>query len=250
MKSLENVRKFYIQVEIEAKFDYGLVGKKFEDHDVFANPPQFHNVDLPYLGEVELMLIAIQESNKSFSHCIVQDEGDSELGDGKYKFGSRVSFFAKPTPTLTAAGFKPEKYGKFSGLVDLTCNQGIHNNLFGHPMKHFDGGKWPKKTTVEFCTQNLPKIIKYHRSKFYPDELHEYPFRNGEYVTVFVKDVTKIGGCSRPATAEKAMDIFLELYDNLYDKENGNVVISGHVAANGIRWIIPAFGKNHVGRIK
>lgn len=252
MKNLNSVRNFYKQVKVEAEFNFASVAGEFEQHNVFANPPQFHEVTLPYLGEVELTLIAIQQPNypnKSLSHCkIAQDEGDSEFGDDKYKYGSRVSFFAKPTQILIAAGFKPEpEYaGQFAGLVDLTCNQGTHNNLWGHPMKHFGGGKWPRKSPAEFCTKNLPDIVKYHRNKFYPKEIHEYPFDDGVSVMVFAQDVNKKGGYKRQAVAEKAMDTFQELFNSIYTKERGNVNVCGYVAANGVRWVIPAFGKNHV----
>lgn len=250
MKNLDSVRDFYKQVKLEAKFDYALVAEQFEQHNVFANPPQFHKVTLPYLGEVQLTLIAIQQPdypNKSLSHCkIAQDEGDSELGDGKYKYGSRVSFLAKPTPTLLGAGFKPEYAAAFAGLVDLTCVQGTHNRLFGHPMEHFGGGKWPKKTPAEFCTSNLSDIVKYHRGRFFPEALHEYPFEPGEPVKVFAQDVTKIGGYTRQTVAEKAMDVFSELSDRIYTKERGNVNVCGYVAADSARWVIPAFGKNYV----
>lgn len=252
MKNLDSVKNFYHQVKFEAEFDYASIADAFEQHDVFANPPQFHKVALPYFGEVELTLVAIQQPdypNKSLSHCkIAQDEGGSEFGDGKYKYGSRVSFLAKPTPTLAAAGFKPEpEYaGAFAGLIDLTCNQGTHSALFGHPMKYFGGGKWPKKTVSEFCTNNLSDIVKYHRDRFFPKELHEYPFEDGALVKVFAQDTTKIGGYERQTVAEKAMDAFSELFDIIYTKERGNVNVCGYVAANGVRWIIPAFGKNHV----
>lgn len=251
MRNLASVKNFYRQVRFEAEFDYASIASAFEQHDVFATP-QFYKVTLPYLGKVELTLIAIQQPdypNKSLSHCkIAQNEGDSEFGDGKYKYGSRVSFMAKPTPTLLAAGFKPEpEYaGEFAGLVDLTCNQGTHSNLFGHPLQHFGGGKWPKKSPAEFCVTNLPDIVGYHRRRFYPKELHEYPFGDGQAVTVTAKDTTKVGGYTRQTTAEKAMDVFRELFEIIYAKERGNVIVSGHVAAGDVLWIIPAFGKSHV----
>lgn len=256
MKNLGSVRDFYKQVKLEAKFDYTSVAEVFETHNVFANPPEFHKVRLPYLGEVELTLIAIQQPdypNKSLSHCkIARDEGERKVGDTstahKYSYSSRVSFLAKPTPTLAAAGFKPEpEYaGVFAGLVDLTCVQGTHSNLFGHPMSYFGGGKWPRKSPADFCTQNLPDIVKYHRNKFYPKELHEYPFENGEHVEVFAQDITKVGGYSCQTVAENAMDVFHNLFKMIYKKERGNVNVAGYVKSGKVSWIIPAFGKNHV----
>lgn len=247
MKNLDSVRGFYKQVEFEATFDFASVARQFEQHDVFANPPQFRAVTLPYLGEVQLTLIAIRQPdypNKDLSHCkIAQDEGD----DGKYRYGSRVSFFAKPTPELAAAGLKAESgAGAFGGLIDLTCNQKVHRNQFGHPMRHFGGGKWPKKTPVEFCISDLPDIVKCHRDRFFPKALHEFPFEDGTLVRVFVKDVQKIGGYERRTSAEKAMAVFSELSDAIFSRERGNVNIGGYVAANGVRWVIPPFGKNHV----
>ena len=249
MKNLDNVKNFYRQVEFEAKFDYQSIN--FEQHNVFANPPQFRRITLPYLGEVELTLVAIQQPsypNKTLSHCkIAQDEGDSGFGDGKYNYSSRVSFLVKPTPTLLGVGFTPEPNyaGSFAGLITLDCNQVVHSKSRRHPMKYFGGGKWPKKSPTEFCTQNLPKIIAAHRGRFYPAELHEYPFEDGP-VLVVCKDATKIGGYTRHTTAEVALRVFHFMFENLYAEEHGNVNISGWVEANGVRWIIPAFGKNHV----
>lgn len=237
----KKVRNFYKEVEVESTFDYGVVAAKFEDHDVFANPPQWHSVSLPYLGEVELTLIAVAGRKIA-------------VDDGGYHYKSRVSFFAKPTPSLMAAGFEAKlpHAGDFAGIVDLTGNQGCHQNLFGHPLERMSKAGWVNKTPSEFCTTNLPNIVQYHRDKFYPKELHRFPFEYGTPVVVFAKDSTKIGGYTRRTTSDKAMDVFHSLYEMIYINANGNVNVTGHIIDEkaGIGWKIPPFGKDHVFFVK
>ena len=129
MKDLKNVELFYKELEVEINYDYNLVADKFRNHNVFANPPEFQSCVLPYIGEVELTLIAIQQDHLPFSEKIAED-------DGKYSYRSRVLFAAKPTPILIKEGFKPG----FQGLIEFYS---IHFNLHGHPMQFYEEGKWP-----------------------------------------------------------------------------------------------------------
>ena len=83
-------------------------------------------------------------------------------------------------------------------------------------------------------------------SRFFPRALHEYPFDQGEDVEVFAKDCTKIGGYTRQCKAEMGQSVFSEISNRIWEKERGNVNICGHIAARGVRWVIPVVGKNHV----
>lgn len=256
MRNLDGVKRFYEQVKIEAEFDYAELAEEFENHDVFANPPQFHKVALPFLGDVELTLIAVNLScpSKYLGRCkIAENEGERVFGDGKYHYNSKVSFFVKPTEIMSRAGFKPEtQYGDFAGLIDLTCNQGTHSNLFGHPMEASsydrarDSVNWYIKSPSQFCTQNLPEIIKYHLKRFFPEELHEYPFEDDEIVTVHTQDVNKIGGYKTTSTGGEAREVFYQRANQIIDSERGNANVCGFVTNGTIRWVIPAFGKDYV----
>ena len=90
MKDLTEVKKFYGEVVAEATFDYVALAAEFIGHDIFANPPRLHKTILPFLGEVELGLIAIAKEGRCadlwFDCAIIA------IDDGKYSYNSEISF--------------------------------------------------------------------------------------------------------------------------------------------------------------
>jgi hypothetical protein len=242
MKNLNMVKNFYKNVEALTNFDFEALASKFASHDIFANPPVGIVTDLPFFGEVELFLVAVAMDTSKWL-------GRSEIAvdDGEYQYGSQVAFLAKATPILEQAGYEIFQFGPFAGMVALSGGQGCHSNLFGHPAKYYYGdGKWALKSPGEFVTGNLKAIIKDAVNRFYPDELHEYPFDPETVVEVFAQDVNKIGGYTEISNGGEAMEVYHRLSDMIYEKEDGNVNIAGYIQAGNVRYVIPAFGNNHV----
>lgn len=62
MKDLTAVKKFYDDIKTEALFDYDALADRFLAHDLFASTPQAYQVDFPFLGPVELSLVAVNLS--------------------------------------------------------------------------------------------------------------------------------------------------------------------------------------------
>jgi len=236
MINLEKVKKFYQQVEFFGKFDFESLAAEFQNHDVFANPPQFHKIVLPFLGQVELGLVAIQ---KSWPLKVAID-------DGKYNYESKVSFLAKETETLREAGYEMFSRGPFAGHCELSCEQSSHSNLFGHPASYSGRDHWQLRSSAEFVTKKLPELLKNAISRFYPAELHQFPFDESQYVEVFVKDSTKVGGITVASIAANAMDAWNEGAEKILSRERGNANVSGYIKAGGIMFVLPAFGKNYV----
>lgn len=239
MKNLDNIKDFYRHVEELGKFDFEELAADFANHDIFANPPQGHICTLPFFGEIELFLVAITDT--------WTDRASIAIDDGKYKYSSRVVFLARITPILEGAGYEIIKYGPFAGMVELSCNQSRHSCLFGHPAERPGRDlNWQRRTPQEFIVELLPRLVKNAISRFYPKELHEYPFDDDTPVEVFVKDTNKIGGYSRRSTGKEAYEVFHHLSDLIYAEEHDNVNITGYIQAGNIRWVIPAFGKDYV----
>jgi hypothetical protein len=242
MKDLTIVQKFYKNVEALTNFDFEALASKFANYDIFANPPVGIVTDLPFFGEIELFLVAVALPEPS------KWLGRSEIAvdDGEYSYSSRVVFLARSTPILEQAGYEIFQFGPFAGMVDLSGGQGNHSNLFGHPAKYYSDGKWALKSPGEFVTGNLRAIIKDAVKRFFPAELHEYPFDPETVVKVFAQDINKIGGYTEISSAAAALEVYHRLAAMIYDKESGNVNISGHIQAGNVCYVIPAFGKNHV----
>jgi hypothetical protein len=242
MKDLTIVKNFYKNVEALEGFDFEALASKFASHDIFANPPVGIVANLPFLGEVELFLVAVAlDTSKWLARSEIA------VDDGEYSYSSRVVFLAKATPILEQAGYEIFQFGPFAGMVALSGGQGNHSNIFGHPAKYYYGdGKWALKSPGEFVTGNLRAIIKDAVKRFYPTELHEYPFDTETSVKVFVQDTNKIGGYTEISSAAAAMEVYHRLAAKIYEKESGNVNISGHIQAGNVRYVIPAFGNNYV----
>ena len=241
MNDLTTVKNFYEQVERQAQFDYQALAQEFQGHDIFANPPQMHKIALPFFGNLELGLVAIRLPDTP-SKWLGRGAAIAEE-DGKYHYGSRVSFMAIINDTLNRHGYEALPSGPFAGMVELSCR---HSTLFGHPARHFGGGSWPRRSVAEFVTKLLPRLVNNAVKRFYPHELHQFPFDDDQPVLVFAKDVDKIGGYKWRTTAGKAMEAFRKGAQFIRDRERGNALVSGHIQRGNVTWVIPAFGRNHV----
>lgn len=244
MKNLDSVHNFYQNVELMNDFNFQDVADLFSDHDIFADPPRLYEVTLPFLGEIELGLAAIRGN-----HTWLRDVA---VDDGEYRYKSEVVFFARQNEVLAAAGYTPDSHnGPFAGMVKLSGHQSYHGNLFGHPTTYSKMSPdrsitWGTRRVEEFCTDTLPRLIKNAIPRFYPRELHIFPFDDQDSVEVMAKDTTKIGGHTVYCNAKEAFDVYRSLSDSLYTENRGNVHICGHIRHGNILFVIPAFGKNHV----
>lgn len=247
MKSqLKDVRNFYNQVKANADFDYGALAQQFGDHDILSDPPpQFQKIRLPFFGNLDLTLVAVDMSQSEWFGSLSSVAKPND--DGKYG-KSQVVFMARETPVLEKAGYKAIEFGPFAGLVVLSCHQSCHKNLFGHPAEYYANDQWQKRSPQEFVTDLLPRLIKNAIPRFFPAGLHEYPFGADHLVKVFARDTTKVGGHYRygPGGQKEAMAVFQSLSKIILEREQGNVHVEGYIESGGIMFVLPAFGRPHV----
>lgn len=236
MKDLTRVREYYSRT---ARVDFLAKSRLFTNYDAFANPPEFRGTTLPYAGEVELAVVVLLEPstpNHDLNRCTIAPN------DEEYHYSSRISLLAKASDALSALGYETEAWGEFKGMIEL-CK--LHSTPFGHPLIRA-GDDYRMQTVQELFFAGLKALLRDIRGRTQPAEMFEYPFDDEDVLVVLAKDNTKIGGYTRGSTGKNGMEVYLELADMIYDRENGNVIVVGNITKDDVSYIIPAFGRNFV----